>query len=253
MKKEGIILQINQIEKMIVQKLEDFRVHQQARLKSNEDPLWDYELDFTVQARGYDHEVLYTDKASFLCSLSKYRESNDAWVLNSNHNDHPSLPWDEREWHSATYHGLVDHSKECREYHPRDKKVIEIRYIAFQLKLWDQYKQEELNLQKAISLAKQNFPFHKQARLVLDKHDTMLEAAFDVEIAAYMYGDDPDAGIEEKDGVREGVEDPYEGVMKYYDLESQGDIPEHIASRTEFLFTDIASELEICIPIVSKS
>ena len=253
MKKQDIILKINQIEKVIVQNLTGFRLHQQARLMSKEDPLWDYELEFIVQAQTSNHEVLYTDKASFLWSLSKYEDSNDVWFLNSNHNDHAALPWNEREWHSATYHGLVDHSDECRLYHPCDEKATAIRYIVFQLKLWDQYKQEELDLQKAISLAKENLPLHKQARLVLDEHDAMLDAAFDVEIAAYMYDDDPDAFIEEKDGVREGVEDPYEGVIKYYDLNSEGDMPEHIAKRTEFLFTDITSGLEICIPLAGNN
>ena len=249
MKKEDTVLQINQIEKVMAQKLIDFRVHQKARLRSSEDPLSDYEVDFVVQAQGSNREVLYTDVASFLESLSKYEDLDDDWILNGNHNDCPRVPWDEREWHSATYHGIVDHSKECWLYSPRDEKASEIRYVVFQLKLWDQYQQEELDLKKAISLAKDNLSLHKQGRLVLDEHDTMLDNEFDVKIAAYMYDDDPDACIEDKYGVREGVEDPYEGVIKYYDLDSQGDIPEQIAARTEHLFTNISSELEICIPL----
>lgn len=71
----------------------------------------------------------------------------------------------------------------------------------------------------------------------------------DVKISAYMYDDDPDAFIEDMYEKRDGVEDLYEGVIKYYDLAYDGEMPEAIAARTAFLFTDITSDVVLTFAI----
>jgi len=46
-----------------------------------------------------------------------------------------------------------------------------------------------------------------------------------------------------------GVEDPYEGVIKYFSLNYEGGMPAEVAARTEILFTDIKSSLTLSFPI----
>jgi len=77
-----------------------------------------------------------------------------------------------------------------------------------------------------------------------------------IEIAAYMFEDDPDFRPDDVLHYRDidpdrhpGVEDPYEGVIKYFGLDYKGDVSKKIAARTEILFTDIKSSLTLSFPI----
>jgi len=97
----------------------------------------------------------------------------------------------------------------------------------------------------AVQTAKNNLPAHDITRAILS--DEVAEP--EVLIAAYMFDDDPDCRIEDKHEKRDGVEYPYEGVIRYYDLHDEGDMPEEIARRTELLFTDIQSSLRLSFPV----
>jgi len=94
-------------------------------------------------------------------------------------------------------------------------------------------------------VAKNNLPAHAITRAILS--DEIVEP--EVVIAAYMFDDDPDCRIEDQHEKRAGIEDPYEGVIRYYGLHDKGDIPKEIARRTKLLYTDIQSSLRLSFSV----
>jgi len=249
-KKRAVIQRINAMEQTLMDFFDPVIERQQARLADAGDPLMDWEVDAPIQALDADGNMLYEAlyEPGIFC---KEIEDRDMEYLNSNHNEFPcSIRPDQREFHGFLYHELTDHSKQAHIYGA--SKTKEITSLRVALKIYDQFRQPGADLQKAIRLAKANLPAHAETRKLL----TDVEVEPDVTIAAYLHDDDPDcqpeyAEMDEEIKVERhpGVEDPYEGVIKYFGIDDTGDMPTEMAARTEFLFTDIKSSLAVTFPL----
>jgi len=245
-KKRAVIQRINAMEQTLMDFFDPVIERQQARLADAGDPLIDWEVVATIQALDADGEMLY-EALYEQWIFCKELEDRDMEYLNSNHNDFPwSILPDQREFHGFLYHELTDHSKQACIYGA--SKTEEITSLRVELKLYDQFRQQETDLQQAIRVAKANLPAHAETRKLL----TDVEMEPDVTIAAYMYDDDPDCRPEyamSRKGIEPerhpGVEDPVEGVIKYFGIDAIGDMPAEMAVRTELLWTDITSSLAI--------
>jgi len=236
-----IVKRINAIESVAQAKLAVLRDHLNHRLSDDSDPMQDYEVEVVVFARAENGAVLYSSHIN-CCLFDK--ELLDREYLAMNHNDHPcGVDSGEREYHSYLYHDLMDHSPQSKKF--RDSRVGQICSIDMEVEIWEQFIQRDANLPKAVQVAKNNLPAHAITRSILSNKVVEPE----VVIAAYMFDDDPDYRIEDQHEKREGIEDPYEGVIRYYGLHDEGDIPEEIARRTELLYTDIQSSLRLSFPV----
>jgi len=164
------------------------------------------------------------------------KEPLDTKHLALNYNDSPV---DDREYHTYLYHDLTEHT--LKSLRDGGRKVIQIHLIEINVKIWEQFIQNAPDLPKAIQIAKSNLQAHAKTRSILSSELAQPE----VKISAYMFDVDPDARIGDEYEKREGVEDPYEGVIRYYGLHDEGGIPDEIAKRTKLLFTDISSCLRL--------
>ena len=235
MKREDIIIRINVIEKEAQAIFVKIRDRLNRRLVEKSDPMMDYEVDVVVVAKSAGNSILYRSVSNY--ELFDKKELNEEY-LSLNHNDFQSgAAMESREYHSHLYHDLTDHTPQSDEYF--DRKVVDIHHIDMEVTIWEQFRQEGANIQAAIKVAKENLPCHAVTRSLLS--DEVFVP--DVKIAAYMYDDDPDAFIDAQYEKRDGIENPYEGVIKYYDLDYKDDMSKEIAARTELLFTDISSEV----------
>jgi len=243
MNRVDIVKCINTIELAAQEKFALLRDHLNRRLNSPSDPMIDYEVDVLVMAKGGDGSMLYSSAIN-CCLFDK--EDLDMEYITMNHNDFPlDVSPEKREFHSYLYHDLTDHSPQSLEH--AQTRVKDICAIEMKVTIWEQFRQKGMDLQKAIQIAKENIPPHADTRAVLINEVIKPK----VIISAYMFDDDPDAQIDDPTEKREGVEDPYEGVIKYYDLDSNGDMSAEVAARTELLFTDIESSLLLSFSIES--
>jgi len=248
-KKRAVIGRINALEKELMYWFDPFITRQQARLDDPDDPLIDWEVDATILAVDGNGDVLY--EAIYECSIFCKEMERDLEYLNMNHNEFPlSIPPEQRELHSYLYHELTDHSKQAHIYGA--SKTDEIVSLAVKLSLYDQFRQQGRDIQGAIRVARGNLSAHSTTRKLLTDDTAIPE----VKIAAYMFEDDPDYrpdGVlhyRDIDPVRHpGIEDPYEGVIKYFGLDYEGKMQAEVAARTEILFTDIKSSLTLSFPI----
>jgi len=240
-KKENVIIRVNEVEKEAQVVLLKLRDRLNSRLNDENDAMMDYEVGVIVVAKSSNNDILYRSMSNIL--LFDKADLDDEY-MKINHNDFPShIPVERREYHSFLYHDLIDHTPQSDKY--LDNRVVDIHHIDIEVTIWEQFRQQGTDIQGAIRIARENLSGHHVTRSLLT--DDMLVP--DVRISAYMYDNDPDAFIEDMDEKRDGVEDPYEGVIKYYDLAYDGDMPEAIAARTEFLFTNITSDVVLTFKI----
>jgi len=249
-KKRAVIQRINAMEQTLMDFFDPVIKRQQARLADAGDPMVDWEIDVDLSAVDEDGDILYS-AVCFDPIDSKYSEGKTMDYLKCNHNERPhSIQPEQREHHGFMYHDLTDHSKQAHIYGA--SKTEEITSLRVELKIYDQFRQQGADLQKAIRLAKANLPAHAETRKLL----TDLEVEPNVTIAAYLHDDDPDCRPEYAEMDEEieaerhpGVEDPYEGVIKYFGIDDTGDMSAEMSARTEFLFTDIKSSLAVTFPL----
>jgi len=240
-KKENVIIRVNEIEKEAQAVFLKLRDRLNGRLADVNDAMMDYEVDVIVVAKALNDKNLYRSTSNIL--LFDKVDLDDEY-MKINHNDFPShLPRERREYHSFLYHDLIEHTQQSDKY--LDNRVVDIHHIDIEVTIWEQFRQQGADIQGAIRIARENLSGHHVTRSLLT--DDMLVP--DVRISAYMYDNDPDAFIEGMDEKRDGVEDPYEGVIKYYDLNYSGDMSKEVAARTEFLFTDITSDVVLTFAI----
>lgn len=239
-----IVRHINAIEPIAQEKFAVLRDHLNDRLSNDSDAMEDYEGDVEVLALSKSRKVLY----SSIINHSLFdKEPLDMEYLAMNHNEFPCDVYpDKREYHSYLYHDLIDHSKQYKKY--IDSKVGQIYSIEINVKIWELFIQNTPDLPKAIQIAKSNLQAHAKTRSILSSELAQPE----VKISAYMFDDDPDAFILDEYEKREGVEDPCNGVIRYYGLHDEGDIPDEIAKRIEFLWIDIRSSMRLSFELNEK-
>jgi len=236
-----MVERINAIEPIAQKRFAELRDHLNKRLNDESDPMTDYEVDVTVVGRAQDGSTLYHS----LINMNLFsKDELDMEYITLNHNDFPlDIPPEQREYHSFLYHDLIDHSPQYDQY--KDTKVRQIYSIDMEVEIWEQFTQKGTGLAKAIQVAKAHLPAHAVTRAILSNE--IVEPK--VVISAYMFDGDPDFCIEDPDEKRAGVEDPYEGVIRYYSLHDEGEIPDDIASRVELLFTNIESTLRLSFDV----
>jgi len=237
-----IVIRINAIEQEAQAVFSKLRDRLNSRLSDENDALEDYEIDVVVIAKALDNNILHRSTSNIL--LFDKEGLDDEYQTIYRNDFSLDVSREKCKYHSFLYHDLMDnHAPQSDE--DLDKRVIDIHHIDMEVTIWEQFRQQGTDIQGAIKIVKENLPDHAVARLVLT--DKVLVP--DVKISAYMYDDDPDAGIEDIHEKRDGVEDPFEGVIKYYDLDYSGDMPKEVAARTEFLFTDITSDVVLTFKI----
>jgi len=249
MKRLEIVMRINAIEPVARAKFAKLRDYLNRRLNDVSDPISDYEVDVAAIAKSGEDLVLYRSVNINGDLFCKGEEELGCDAIN--YNEFPNdKPPEEREFHSYLYHDLTDHSPQAKEY--RQERVVDIHTIEMEVTIWEQFSQDGTDLQKAIQVARENLAAHAETRSIL----TAKVVEPEVTISAYMYEGDPDFRPDYADApelikaeLHPDVEDPYEGVIKYHDLDSEGDMPDEIAARTELLYTDIKSFLVLSFPI----
>jgi len=249
-KRAEVVRRINAMENELVRAFDKLKARQDARVNDPDDLMIDWEVDATVTALDADGNTLY-ESSSLAPMFTKDIDQEEMEFIHSNHNDFPyDIPREQLEHHCFIYHDMIDHTKQSKIYGA--EKTVEIVTLTLKLTIWDQFEQMGVDIQDAIKVAKANLAAHAATRRVLTNDDAIPE----VSIAAFLHENDPDCepdyaiSFEEIDLERHpGVEDPYDGVIKYFGLDYDGAMPPEMAARTRLLYTEIQSSLTVHFPL----